>query len=120
MHQSGARNSIVVSDSNHHHHQQQQGYVHGDAWSFCEGVRRARRACKMLLSVGTSVGRGGGLLDLSTSTTNLKYQSQAAVVNPRIIALLAVLASAEQALAGDPANLAGHPGNLSSINNPVY
>ncbi len=28
-------------------------------------------------------------------------------MNPRIIALLAVLASAEQALAGDPAGLAG-------------
>ena len=36
-------------------------------------------------------------------------------MNPRIIALLAVLASAEQALAGDPAGLAGHPGKTPSV-----
>ena len=36
-------------------------------------------------------------------------------MNPRIIALLAVLASAEQALAGDPASVAGHPGKTPSV-----
>ncbi|GBL23216.1 hypothetical protein EMGBS6_00010 [Opitutia bacterium] len=36
-------------------------------------------------------------------------------MNPRIIALLAVLASAEQALAGDPASVAGHPGKTSAV-----
>ena len=36
-------------------------------------------------------------------------------MNPRIIALLAVLASAEQALAGDPAGLAGHPGKVPAV-----
>ena len=36
-------------------------------------------------------------------------------MNPRIIALLAVLASAEQALAGDPASIAGHPGKTSAV-----
>jgi len=36
-------------------------------------------------------------------------------MNPRIIALLAVLASAEQALAGDPAGLAGHPGKAPAV-----
>jgi len=36
-------------------------------------------------------------------------------MNPRILALLAVLASAEQALAGDPASLAGHPGKTTAV-----
>jgi len=36
-------------------------------------------------------------------------------MNPRIIALLAVLASAEQALAGDPASIAGHPGKAPAV-----
>ena len=36
-------------------------------------------------------------------------------MNPRIIALLAVLASAEQAVAGDPASLAGHPGKATAV-----
>lgn len=36
-------------------------------------------------------------------------------MNPRIIALLAVLASAEQAWAGDPAGLVAHPGKTPSV-----
>ena len=36
-------------------------------------------------------------------------------MNPRIIALLAVLASAGQALAGDPAGIVGHPGKVHAV-----
>ncbi len=36
-------------------------------------------------------------------------------MNPRIIALLAVLASAGQALAGDPAGAVGHPGKVHAV-----